>query len=99
MLLSLECKGIFMRVNAISNVSFKAMPAGVKFIKPVVITAAGKAAEQLGCEKGVKSACFVVDTTKIKAGETIQDAIKRGVTAMKTAEAQGRYRDISNEVL
>ena len=88
-----------MRVNAVSNVNFKAMPIKGKAVKSVFVTVAGQAAEQLGCKKGVKSAGFLVDTTKIKSGETVSDAIKRGVAAMKTAEANGQYRDITNELL
>ena len=88
-----------MKISSVSMINFGAMSAKWRKGSLVTAEATGKIAEQLGCEKGVKKARFLIDKTKIKTGESIPQAINRGITAMKTAEAQGRYKDISNEVL
>ncbi len=80
--------------------------SGCRFAKHLVARANGAAAEMLGCSKGVKSARFLINPLYTAENPEMMSSpfkfiqeIKRGVEVIKAAEANGNYRDISNELL
>ena len=72
----------------------------------LVVKADRNAAKMLGCSDNITRARFMINPLYIQENPQMMfsphkfvSSIKKAVQVMKTAEANGLYRDISNELL